>query len=436
MQYSAHNILSQVRDSKQWFLVNLLSGNADLLDEPIAERYNRGELPGEADIADWCEKGYVVEPEDEARRYRAKYLDFLDARENDEVQIFFVPWYSCNFACTYCFQDGYGWTPVALKREVVDAFFAWIRDKYPNRRKYITLFGGEPLMPVEAMRKFVADFVERCKEEGLEIAVVTNGYNLTEYLDILSQSHLREIQVTLDGPQEAHDKRRMLRGGGGSFDRIVEGIDNALAMGITINLRMVVDRENLHTLPELARYAVEKGWTAKPNFKTQLGRNYELHTCQVGNERLYSRIELYQELYTMVQDFPEILQFHRPAFSISRFLFDQGELPAPLFDACTGTKTEWALDGTGRVYSCTATVGKEGEELGTFWPTITENSSVLEQWQERDVCSISECTSCNVRLACGGGCASVAKNQSNKIHSPDCRPVQQLLEMGVALYKP
>lgn len=94
-----------------------------------------------------------------------------------------------------------------------------------------------------------------------------------------------------------------------------------------------------------------------------------------------------------------------------------------------------ALDGTGRIYSCTATVGKAGEDLGTFWPQLTEKHDVLTEWQERDVLSISKCTSCNVRLACGGGCAAVAKNQNGKLHTPDCRPIQELLEMGMSVYR-
>jgi len=434
MQYSAHNICSQVLDSEQWFITNLLSGHADLLDAETGAMVRSGELPVGSDLAEWTSKGYVVDPVEEEKRYRMKYLDFLDQRESDEVQVFFVPWYSCNFSCTYCFQESYGWTAVSLQQEVVEAFFQWIKTKLAGRKKYITLFGGEPLMPVKAMRDFVENFVVRCKSEGLDLAVVTNGYNLADYLDILSLGRIREVQVTLDGSKDAHDKRRMLRGGNPTFDRIVEGIDGALALGMTINLRMVVDRENLHTLPELARFAITKGWTSNPRFKTQLGRNYELHTCQEGSEKLFSRVEMYQELYRLVKEAPEILEFHKPAFSIARFLFDEGQLPAPLFDACTGTKTEWALDGTGRIYSCTATVGKQGEELGTYWPSFQENSAIIGQWENRDVCSISECSSCNVRLACGGGCTAVAKNQNAKIASPDCRPIQRLLEMGVGLY--
>lgn len=315
--------------------------HADLLNQDDALLVKKQILPEHDKISDWIEKGYVVDPVAEKKLYHSKYLDFIDTRETDEVQMFFVPWYTCNFSCTYCFQESYGSTPVELSEAVVDAFFNWVNQKFSGRRKYITLFGGEPLLPGKIKKDIISRFVKRCKSENLELAIVTNGYNLAEYIDVLMQAKIREIQVTLDGPRDMHNQRRILRGGDGSFDHIVKGIDLALEEGLTINLRMVVDRENLHTLPELAQFAIAKGWTDNPAFKTQLGRNYELHTCQVGNEKLYSRLELYQEIYHIVKQYPEVLKFHRPAFSISRFLFDEGELPAPLFDACTGTKTKW-----------------------------------------------------------------------------------------------
>jgi len=41
---------------------------------------------------------------------------------------------------------------------------------------------------------------------------------------------------------------------------------------------------------------------------------------------------------------------------------------------------------------------------------------------------------CNLRLACGGGCASVAMNREKKLNAPDCRPVTELLQLGISLY--
>jgi uncharacterized protein len=109
-------------------------------------------------------------------------------------------------------------------------------------------------------------------------------------------------------------------------------------------------------------------------------------------------------------------------------------MPAPLFDSCPGCKTEWAFDFSGRIFSCTATVGKEGEALGTFYPTVTRKEELVDQWEQRDVTTIEACTECPLQLACGGGCASVAKNATGKIASPDCRPVDTLMGMGLSLY--
>jgi uncharacterized protein len=263
---------------------------------------------------------------------------------------------------------------------------------------------------------------------------VTNGYHLSEYVPLLANEGIREIQVTLDGPESVHNNRRPLKGGQGTFQNISRGIDHALQAGLPVNLRVVLDRENIAALPSLANYAIDKGWTGSPLFKTQLGRNYELHYCQSQQARLYSRIDLYRDLYDLILQYPHILQFHKPAYSIAKFLFENGELPPPLFDSCPGCKTEWAFDHTGKIYSCTATVGKPGEELGTFYPRVEFKREQIELWQQRDVLSIKSCTSCNLRLACGGGCTSVAFNREKKLHAPDCRPVKELLELGIALY--
>jgi uncharacterized protein len=197
---------------------------------------------------------------------------------------------------------------------------------------------------------------------------------------------------------------------------------------------MVIDKENINGLPEMAKFAIEKGWTKNPLFKTQLGRNYELHHCQATSEKLFSRISLYESIYNLVKLNPYILEFHKPAFSVSKFLAENGELPEPLFDACPACKTEWAFDYTGQIYSCTATVGKEGEALGSFYPEVSRKEEMIAEWENRDVTTISECNSCNIRLACGGGCGSVAKNRTGNVCSTDCRPVKQLLELGFASY--
>ena len=431
MEFSKHNIFSKIADSENFFIVNPLSGQADILDPQEAQKFADKNL---LDNEEFIEKGYLVNPQEEEQLFKKKYLDFLDERDNDEVQLFFTPWYTCNFDCSYCFQDEYTNPNEKVKTEVVDAFFSYIDEKFTGRQKYITIFGGEPLLNSPSKKESIKQVISGAKQRNLDIAIVTNGYHITDYIDILKTAKIREIQVTLDGTEHVHDSRRMLRGGAGSFNKIAEGIDLLLENNIPVNLRMIVDKDNVNDLPELAKFAIQKGWTKSPNFKTALGRNYELHHCQTNNKRLFSRIEMYQEIYEIVKDFPEMLEFHKPAFSIAKFIFENGELPNPLFDSCTGAKTEWAFDYSGKIYSCTATVGNIGNVLGTFYPKIALNEELIEEWEERDVLSINECNTCAVRLACGGGCAAVAKSKTGQIHAPDCRPIKELLGYGIGLY--
>jgi len=431
MQFSKYTIFSRIKDSDQYFLLNPLTREADILTPEKADELKKKIYTDKEELID---KGYLVDPAEEEALYKKEYLDFLDSRDSDEVQLFFVPTYQCNFNCTYCYQSGYDPEKNDLNEEVTEAFFAYIDREFAGRKKYITVFGGEPLLPSELHRKNVERVVEGARQRDLELAFVTNGYSLKSYIPLLKEAPIREIQVTLDGMADAHNKRRPLLGGQGSFEQIVEGIDAALEAGIPINLRMVVDRDNLQELPELARFAIDRGWTGNPGFKTQLGRNYELHYCQANQGKLYDRVSLYEDLYGLIEENRHILEFHRPAFSLSKFLWENGEMPDPLFDSCPGCKTEWAFDYTGRIYSCTATVGKEGESLGTFYPEVSLDEDTVEEWQERDVTVIPECRNCNLQLACGGGCASVAKNNSGKLHSPDCRPVDKLMELGISAY--
>jgi uncharacterized protein len=451
---SRHNIVTPVRDSSEFLVVNPLHGSADLLSPGEKEflltctgangKFSE-ERTSETETATaptlgtdlqttFKERGYLTTEADETTIFRNAYLDFTDRREKDEVQLFFVPNYSCNFACSYCYQEGYNPVRQALSTEIIDAFFDYVRIHFAGRQKYVTVFGGEPLLPGDHQRKHISHLMEKASEAGLDVAFVTNGYTLLSYLTLLQKHSIREIQVTLDGTEEIHDARRFMKGGKPTFQRIVEGIDACIEAGIPINLRMVADKDNLGNLPELARFAIDRGWTASPIFKTQIGRNYELHHCNSTPDRLYDRATLYGALYDMLKEHPHIAEFYQPAFAITKYISENDALPLPLFDSCPACKTEWAFDFTGSIYSCTATVGKQGEELGTFFPTVSLNTEAIAEWQDRDVTTIEACKNCSLALACGGGCGSVAKNKNGTVSSPDCRPITELLSLGAGYY--
>ena len=129
MEFSEHNIISRIRDSENFFIVNLLSKNADIIEPDLEERVRRGTLTS-GEEKEFSEKGYLVDPEQERKRYRQAYVDFMEARDKEEVQLFFVPTYGCNFSCEYCYQGDYTSPSGELTRDVVDAFFRFIDSEF------------------------------------------------------------------------------------------------------------------------------------------------------------------------------------------------------------------------------------------------------------------------------------------------------------------
>ena len=144
MVLSRHNITGRLKDSEGSFIINPLSRSADLLSPERAGELASGTFSNPRELA---EKGYLVDPDEETRNFRAAYLDFLDSRDHGETQLFFVPWYSCNFACPYCYQEGYAAQSGVLGDEVSEAFFNYVGKEFAGRSVYVTLFGGEPLLP-------------------------------------------------------------------------------------------------------------------------------------------------------------------------------------------------------------------------------------------------------------------------------------------------
>src|SRR5512140_1594940 len=87
MNFSQHNIFGPIAGTEEYYLVNLLSGSADVLSPAKAREIIEGRY---TDIDEYAAKGYLVDPAREERRFREKYADFLDARDKDEIQLFFV----------------------------------------------------------------------------------------------------------------------------------------------------------------------------------------------------------------------------------------------------------------------------------------------------------------------------------------------------------
>lgn len=443
MKLSSHTILAPIPGRPDVLAVQPLSGQAALFGEKEAAALAHvAESPPELPLAEMREAGFVVDDDDADRAMLAEaWAGWLGDVDRTATQLILVPSFGCNLKCTYCYQElfdpeGHG----LIAPAVIDAFFAWV-DRFhgaDDPRPYITLFGGEPFIDTPAHRDRVQRVLDGAAARGIEVAAVTNGYDLEAFVPLLAAGPVKEVQVTLDGPRDVHDARRVHAKGHGTFDRVVNGVDALVAAGIPVNLRVVADAHNLPELPALAELAAERGWLDLPEerFKTQIGRNYELYGCASRQRRsdLLGRAELWERYVALSEAHPVLRRFHRPRLHGVRHLAETGELPPPNFDACPAAKKEWAFGPDGSLYGCTATVGQAKHRLGSFYPAVERDEAAIAVWQGRNVFTIPGCAGCALGPVCGGGCGAIGAEHGDGPRSPDCRPVRELYGVGARYY--
>ena len=104
----------------------------------------------------------------------------------------------------------------------------------------------------------------------MNITIITNGLLLTpELVDRLQPFGLRGIKITLDGDRETHNRMRPLRGGQGTFDRIIENI-RRVAGRVRIAIGGNFDESSVDSYPALLQFLAEQDFAdqlVKVNFK-------------------------------------------------------------------------------------------------------------------------------------------------------------------------
>ena len=136
----------------------------------------------------------------------------------------------------------------------------------------MTLFGGEPPLNLPVAYYLAEHCHALCAERGVNqgISIITNGLLLTpEVVDRLNPYGLYGVQITLDGDRDTHDRMRPLRGGQGTFNKIVENI-RRVAHKVPITIGGNFDESSVDSYPALLDFLREQEFAdkiVKINFK-------------------------------------------------------------------------------------------------------------------------------------------------------------------------
>ncbi len=160
---------------------------------------------------------------------------------------------ACNLRCVYCHAEGM--REVRRCRRLLPGDVELIvRTGTAFGVRRVKLTGGEPLLRWDIVR-----VVERLAgiRELASLSMTTNGVLLGEMAGELVRAGLRRVNVSLDTLRE---RTYASLTGGGMLWRVVEGIDEALARGMEVELNTVVMRGiNLEELPGIIEFASRRG---------------------------------------------------------------------------------------------------------------------------------------------------------------------------------
>lgn len=197
-------------------------------------------------------------------------LTMMDPVWPDEVLFFLT--HRCNLRCKMCGQwseGGYARQHPAdhFASELSAAAYAPTIRELARFRPRVILCGGEVLLYPE-----LPEFLDLLSKSDLPYTLITNGTHLESAVDLLLESGLQQLIISIDGPKDLHDS---IRGRAGTYERALDGIKAMLdARGEratpTVGLNTTITKESWRSLPDVVDLAEDLGLDSitllHPNF--------------------------------------------------------------------------------------------------------------------------------------------------------------------------
>ena len=179
--------------------------------------------------------------------------------------------------------------PIAT--EAAEMLTQW-EDLYGVRfERSCSVTGGEPLL-----RPDLDAILEILAEAGFALDLLSNGTLIDRrWAETLASAGVRSVQVSIEGPEEIHDRLRGAR----SYRAAMEGAAHLVAAGLPVTLNMTLSRLNALYLETLIATAADTG-VAQVGFSRLVpsGQGAELRDqtlCAQEVEELYRRVFSLQE---------------------------------------------------------------------------------------------------------------------------------------------
>jgi uncharacterized protein len=265
-------------------------------------------------------------------------------------------------------------------------------------RMRICWFGGEPTLRVKSIARMQTALLEKARIHKLEVPstmIITNGYLLDGKLARqLKELEITEVQVTLDGPEAVHNKRRKLANGRGSYRRIVENLAETAPI-LNVGVRINVDRENAESAYEVIDDLDRRGILSHIHLHFAQVKSYGV-ACANVRDRCFCE-----------EDFSKTL------VNLYKALIDRGvykvDYPQVYGGVFCGAVSErcFVISPNGLLFNCWEELSTDPEKsIGDiFSPELTpKQHDYLKMYNTWDPFKMKECLDCSILPMCLGGC--------------------------------
>lgn len=413
MKPSYYNVFFPFED--QYILFNTLRGSIFVVDDEIKHLLENNEISAldEEYTTAFTDNGILVEEElNEQDAYKLLYE--RSKYNTDSTTLHVITTYNCNLACIYCYEGKGELEHKAMDEKTTSCAIQFIKNMTENNSSKsvgIELFGGEPLLNMP-MNLYVAQELHQWCEETdryFSVNAITNGTLSTEQnVNDLARYHCSFL-VTLDGPQEIHDQRRVYKNGKGTFDDIMEGLYRVKDENLGIMIRINVDETNRNHIVSLFEFLKDEGLnnaviSIKPVFNTSPAcLSYSF--CMPDLEGL----RVVNDLYTAARKL--------------NFRTEDPEKPSPQ-GACSAQRVSYfTIDPYLRLFKCAILPPYEKNSVGTV--NMEDANPVFNHvhidFMSRDPLFLDTCSSCQLMPVCRGGCPVEIYETQGTTHGYVCR---------------
>lgn len=144
-----------------------------------------------------------------------------------QMHLTMAPTMDCCFRCHYCFEEykekNY------MSEEVMDSIIKYLNSLPTQPELKLTWFGGEPLMAPSQIEQFYEKLVTQYQKPA-SCNIITTGYHINEHvIEIMKKTGVSQLQITLDGLRETHNKIKFLPDCSDVFGKVLDNIELVLS---------------------------------------------------------------------------------------------------------------------------------------------------------------------------------------------------------------